>query len=75
LRPPAALGANGRAAFEQFLAAGPHKAFAMTPNGGFGWRSSQANEAKAKAGAMENCAQSRRDDCRLRFVDDLAVEP
>ena len=74
LRPPLALSANGRAEFERYLAAAPHKAFAMTPSGRFGWRSGQASVEKAKSGALENCAKSGRDDCGVRFLDDRAAE-
>lgn len=37
LTAPAALLANGRRNFEDYLIAGPHKAFAMSPQGAFAW--------------------------------------
>jgi dienelactone hydrolase len=69
---PRQLAANGRAVFVQFLAAGPHKAFAVSSNGAFGWAFARRTVEAAKAGALGFC-QPIAKDCRVVAVDDAAV--
>ena len=45
---PAGLGEKGRTAFAFYLAAGPHKAFAMSSNGEFGWRRARRTVEEAR---------------------------
>src|SRR5213080_1587284 len=47
LAPPPRLSEKGRAAFEEYLAAGPHKAFAVSPRGAFGYFSGMRSAAEA----------------------------
>jgi dienelactone hydrolase len=69
---PSALDANGQKAFAAFLADAPHKAFAMAPDGHFGWRSGQRTVDAAQSSALKNCQQTGR-TCSVMFVDDAVV--
>ncbi len=55
VKPPEGLNARGLAAFQEFLAMGPHKAFAT--NGAVGWGMSfgQIDQGTADRKAIENC--------------------
>jgi hypothetical protein len=70
LTPPKALSANGRAAFEAYLHGGPHKAFALSPQGPYGWKTGEQTTEAARVGALKNCHAS---NCSVMFVDDAAV--
>jgi len=72
LQPPRQLSAEGRQAFSDYLASGPHKAFAVSPEGHFGWRSGRRSAAKARAEALATCRE-RAGSCRVAVVDDAAV--
>ena len=65
-------GEKGRAAFADYLAASPHKAFAVSPSGGFGYRGGQRSAAEAQdaalAGMRKICG-----DCAVYAVDDELV--
>jgi len=69
---PAQLSERGRREFAAFLASGTHKAFAVSPDGHFGWRSGRRTVDEAKADALENCRRSGK-NCRLVVVDDSPV--
>jgi dienelactone hydrolase len=69
---PKALGTTGQAAFAAFLVDAPHKAFALSPDGHFGWRSGARTVDMARAGALKSCQQNS-GNCRVMFVDDAAV--
>jgi len=69
---PTALGANGRLAFADYLISAPHKAFALAPDGSFGWRSGVATAAQAQAEALKSCGQHGK-GCAVMFVDDAAA--
>jgi hypothetical protein len=64
IRPPPQLSGSGHAAFAQFLPAAPHKAFAVSPAGAYGWVSA------ARAAALANCPER---DCRIAIVNDTAM--
>ncbi|HVV60393.1 MAG TPA: CocE/NonD family hydrolase [Pseudolabrys sp.] len=72
LTPPPQLSGRGRQAFETYLMSGPHKAFAVSPDGHFGWRTGQRTVDDARAGALENCHRNA-SDCEIVFVDSAAV--
>jgi dienelactone hydrolase len=72
--PPAELSANGRAAFEEYLRAPPHKAFAVSSRGNFGYRSGRRTEENARDAALAACASGGAGDCRLRMVGDVPVK-
>jgi hypothetical protein len=68
MSPPSGLGANGRRAFEAYLAAPNHKAFAMASDGSFGWRSGRASSEDAKAAAKLNC-EEHAEDCVIISIN------
>ena len=70
---PAGLGEKGRQAFAVYLTAGPHKAFAMSPTGAFGWRTARRTVEEARKSALEYCAKHG-PNCRVVVVDE-ATEP
>jgi dienelactone hydrolase len=67
--PPPQLGANGRQAFAQFLLRAPHRAFAVAPDGSFGWRSRMSSIEDATREALEACSRHAT-HCSLYAVDD-----
>jgi dienelactone hydrolase len=69
---PKNLGANGQTAFATFLTEAPHKAFALSPDGHFGWQGGLRTVDAARAAALKFCQQNS-SNCRVMFVDDAAV--
>ncbi len=74
IAPPPQLAENGRKNFSDFLLAAPHRAFAVSPKGAFGWRSGRRSAEIAKKEALERCHEFG-SDCRIYAVDDRAVAP
>jgi dienelactone hydrolase len=70
---PSVLSASGRTAFEDYLASPPHKAFAVSRDGGYGWRTGMRTTQIARAGALKACQQYGK-PCDVRFVDDAAAQ-
>ena len=64
--PPARLGPKGRDAFAQYLLDPPHKAFAMTPAGRYGFALGSPSAADASQKATRLCAQQH---CAVVNVD------
>lgn len=60
---------TGRETFERYLRAGPHKAFAVSPDGHYGWQTAKRTTDEAKKSALEFC-RSVAKECRLVFIDD-----
>lgn len=58
LQPPSRLSEQGRAAFADYLAAGPHKAFAMSPKGAFGYWSALRSSEDAQQRALSICTKN-----------------
>src|ERR1700733_5497432 len=69
---PPELGDSGRKAFATFLIDAPHKAFALAPDGSFGWKTGMRTIDAARAAALKFCQQNAQ-NCRVMFVDDAAV--
>jgi len=69
LPPPPRLGENGRAGFANYLSAGPHKAFAVSPTGAWAARSGLRSAAEAQEKALEGCRKYAA-DCAVYAVDD-----
>lgn len=69
LAPPRGLSERGRAEFEKYLAAAPNKAFAVSPQGQFGWRSGRGTEDDARNGALENC-RKHSSECAIYAIND-----
>jgi dienelactone hydrolase len=71
---PVGLGENGRKAFADYLGGGPHKAFAMSPKGAYGWRSGRRTIEEARKSALDNCEKFGK-DCRIVIVDETPAAP
>jgi hypothetical protein len=69
LSPPSQLGDNGRHAFAEYLSRNPPKAFAVAPDGSFGWRSRMTTAADAEREALAACATQSK-HCALYAIDD-----
>jgi dienelactone hydrolase len=69
LPPPPQLGEKGRSDFQQYISRAPHKAFAVAPDGSFGWRSKQPTATEASREALEACSKYS-EHCSLYAVDD-----
>ncbi len=57
------LGARGQAGYRDFLAAEPHRAFAIAPGGGWGWSQDAASPDAALEQALAACQQHTRQRC------------
>jgi len=68
LPPPPRLTEKGRASFTDYLTAGPHKVFAASPSGAYGYWSGTRSLQKAKDEALKGCAQNA-PDCALYAID------
>lgn len=66
---PPQLNEGGKNEFLQYISHAPHKAFAVAPDGAFGWRSKQPTAAEASRAALEACSQYS-EHCSLYAVDD-----
>jgi len=70
LPPPSQLNEAARAEFSRYLASTmPHKAFAVSPNGGYGWRSGRATVDDARRDSLGACMKWS-PTCTLYAVDD-----
>jgi dienelactone hydrolase len=69
LAPPPRLGDKGRAGFANYLTAGPHKAFAVSPRGAWAARSGQRSAEEAQNKALEACSNYAV-DCSIYAVND-----
>jgi dienelactone hydrolase len=72
LTAPPQLGDNGQKALAVYAIDAPHKAFAVAPDGAFGWRSGLRTTEAARAGALKACQQHAA-HCDVMFIDDAAV--
>ena len=66
---PPQLGDNGKEAFAQFLNHAQHRAFAVAPDGSFGWRSRMPTAEDAVREALEACSRHAT-RCAIYAVDD-----
>ncbi|SFJ15384.1 alpha/beta hydrolase family protein [Bradyrhizobium sp. cf659] len=70
LPPPGQLNEAARAEFARYLASTvPHKAFAVSPKGGYGWRSGRATADDAQRDSLAACMKWS-PTCTLYAVDD-----
>jgi dienelactone hydrolase len=70
LPPPGQLNEAARAEFSRYLASTmPHKAFAVSPNGGYGWRSGRATADDAQRDSLGACMKWTT-TCTLYAIDD-----
>lgn len=68
--PPPGLPERARAAFQEYLAAGHHKAFAMSAEGAYGWRTGRRTEGEARTAAVETCAKFAKTPCRVVYLNE-----
>jgi hypothetical protein len=70
LPPPGQLNEAARAEFVRYLASTmPHKAFAVSPNGGYGWRSGRTTADDAQRDSLSACMKWS-PTCTLYAIDD-----
>jgi dienelactone hydrolase len=69
---PAHLGRDGRKQFEAYLLNAPHKAFAISRSGAFGFSYGQRTTAAAEGKALANCTKFTSGDipCTVAVIDD-----
>lgn len=70
LKVPPQLSVDDQKAFMTYLAAPPHKAFAVHSSGAYGWRSGQRTKIGAEDEALDLCEQHTEADCQIYAVDD-----
>ncbi|MBV8926138.1 MAG: alpha/beta hydrolase [Bradyrhizobium sp.] len=66
---PPQLGEDGKEQFRQYIGHTAHKAFAVAPDGSFGWRSRRTTMSEASREALAACSQYSA-HCVLYAVDD-----
>lgn len=69
---PPNLSPSGLRSFQDFLNAGPNKAFAVSPRGAYGWRAGQNTKENAIESALDNCRKYA-SDCALYIVNEEVV--
>jgi dienelactone hydrolase len=74
LPPPSQLKELGQKNFESYLAAGPHKAFAVSPRGAFAYRAGHRTEQEARDDALAACAKYTK-DCEIYAIDNKLASP
>ena len=67
------LDARGQAAYQEFLAAAPPRAFAIAPGGGHAWVGEAANDEAAEEQALEACRRHNEQTCVLFAVNQESV--
>jgi dienelactone hydrolase len=72
ISPPPRLSEKGRTEFADYLAAIPHKAFVVSPNGAFGFRSGRRTVQEAQDEALAACTQYAT-NCAPYAADDALV--
>jgi hypothetical protein len=69
---PSPLGRDGHKQFETYLLSAPHKAFAISRSGAFGFSYGQRRTAAAEEKALANCDKfaSGNIPCAVAVIDD-----
>ena len=69
---PSHIGRDGLKQFESYLLSAPHKAFATSRSGAFGFSYGQRTTAEAQAKALANCSKFASGDipCTIAAIDD-----
>ena len=73
LKTPHYLSSDAQKAFASYKRRAPHKAFVVSPKGGFGWRTGQRTKDEAAKNALEICNQYSSTQCRLIAIDDEMI--
>ncbi|MCJ9736655.1 dienelactone hydrolase, partial [Bradyrhizobium sp. PRIMUS42] len=75
LPPPRQLNEAARTEFARYLASTlPHKAFAVSPNGGYGWRAGRITVDDAQRDSLAACMKWS-PTCTLYAIDDHLAGP
>ncbi len=74
LKAPDNLPESAKKAFAAYAISPPHKAFVLSSDGAFGWRTGQRTEEKAKEDALAYCKRYSPKNCKLIAVDDELVK-
>lgn len=69
---PPRLSTSGLRSFQNFLRAGPNKAFAIASDGSYGWQSGSPTTDEASRRALERCSQYAK-DCKLYVLNEEIV--
>ncbi len=71
--PPSYLSDKAKADFQEYLLSTPHKAFAASPAGGFGWRTGRRSAEDAEKEALKECQKyaPRNATCAVIMSDDM----
>lgn len=69
IAPPSELATSNKKEFQTYLTSPPHKAFAISSNGAFGWRSGRHTVADAKHAALASCEKYTNGTCTIYAVD------
>jgi thiol-disulfide isomerase/thioredoxin len=67
------LDSAGQDGYREFLASSNHRAFALTPGGGWAWKGGEISAESASAGALASCQSDSGKACILYAVDDSVV--
>ena len=70
---PPHLAPDGNDAYRQFLAAVPHRAFAIAPGGAWGWEEGAASADDTAEATLAACGDNTRQTCVLYAVDKRLV--
>ena len=71
LPPPSHFSDAAKAVFARYLAnTSPHKAFAVSPNGGYGWHTGRNTVEDAQRDSLAECMKYTQTTCTLYAVDD-----
>ena len=70
--PPGQLSVEGKKSFDRFLQSPPHRAFALSPRGAYGWHSGGRTIEEASKLALEGCLKHAV-DCEIVVLDDKAI--
>lgn len=67
------LDKRGQAAYRQFTAATPNRAFAIAPGGAWGWSADADSTQQAEQGALANCQANTQQTCMIYARDKEVV--
>ena len=70
LLPPRQLTGKARGDFQTYLDGATHKAFAVTPGGGYAWRTGRSTAREASDAAIAQCEALSHANCQLYAIDD-----
>lgn len=69
IAPPQQLAEKNKKQFLLYLSSPPHKAFAVSKEGAFGWRSGKRTIDDAENAALATCREYAKSDCKLYAIE------